>query len=211
MPVIKRIVKPTIRLVGDILTSGGVFQSFSESVDHSISVTSATNIVSSPTTLDKSNLLNFQNYVRIIITGQISPKFNYFRRDNEPSEFEGNVTFNTSSNDPINNYAETFYTLNGKDPVRTANYLYTATDYDNYSRDYSEARHDPSANDINPSSVTDNIDQLGFLLKVSPTGDDFITLKARTFYRGQKSDVTAVYFKIHRTSPSIVIDNAGTG
>ncbi len=209
---IEKIVKPEILLVGDIITSNATVMSFSRKVDHSTTpITVEGNLVSSPTTLDQSDLLNFQNVVRIIITGKVSPKINYVRRNRlGPLEFEGNVSFKTSPLSVVNEFAETFYTLNGKDPVRTANYLYTALDFDDFNQDNIQSKLDPSAKVYNPSAVIDNISDLGFLLKISPTGDNVVTLKARTFHRGQKSDVTMVRFKMYQTTVSTLIDNGGT-
>ncbi len=206
MPIIEKIEKPEIRLVGDIISSESIVSYFSTGVDHSTTpIIVESNLVSSPTVLDRNDLLNFQNSVRIIITGKIFPKVDYRRRDRMGAlEFEGNVSFNTSSPTVVNEFAETFYTLNGKDPVRTANYLYTALDYDSFS---TTNLLDPSAN---PSSIFNNINDLGFLLKVNPTGDEVFVLKARTFYRGQKSDVTTARFKVYRNTVSTLIDNAGT-
>ena len=97
--------------------------------------------------------------------------------------FEGNVTYNASISN-VNEYAETWFTFNKKEPIRTAANFYSFTDMDDR-----EISH-------NPSDPHDNLDSLGFLLKTSPTGSPLITLKARTYFRGEVSRTAVAIFKL---------------
>lgn len=215
MPIISKITKPEIRLIGNIITNRGSDTSFSEIIDHSPTLSVANDIIGSSAAFDSSQILAFNSFVRIIITSQVEPKFTYLKKHG-PTEFEGNVSYNTSASSAINQYSETFYTLNGKDPVRSSNYLYNFLDYDDYTPlTTKDKRYDPSADpsvfeDKTTIITEDNTDDLGFLLKTSLTGTDMITLKTRTFFRGQKSDVTIARFKIYRdnVSNTKVIDNS---
>lgn len=125
---IRALAKPEIYLIGNSVSGGKQItgELFSGVVDHSKSGTTS---ILSTTQLDKEDVLTFSESVRIIITGQITPKPSYFRRDGRfnSTEFEGKTNYSPVN---INFYAETFYTLNGKDPVRNSNYLYKFLDRD---------------------------------------------------------------------------------
>jgi len=197
MTEIRTLAKPEIYLIGNSISGGNqnTGEIFSGIVDHSKSGTTS---ITSPTQLNKEDILTFQESVRIIITGQLTPKPVYARRSGVFSsiEFEGRQRENTIA---VNQYAETFYTLNGKDPVRNSNYLYNYTD-----RDDVETSSNPS-----DGTSSSTINTLGFVLKNVNSGSNLITLKARTFFQGGRSAVAVAYFKIYN-SPiyTTTIDNA---
>ena len=197
MTEIRTLAKPEIYLIGNSISGGNqnTGEIFSGIVDHSKSGTTS---ITSPTQLNKEDILTFQESVRIIITGQLTPKPAYARRSGVFSsiEFEGRQRENTIA---VNQYAETFYTLNGKDPVRNSNYLYNYTD-----RDDVETSSNPS-----DGTSSSTINTLGFVLKNVNSGSNLITLKARTFFQGGRSAVAVAYFKIYN-SPiyTTTIDNA---
>lgn len=211
---VRDLAKPEIYLIGNRISGGNQItgETFSGIIDHSKSGTSS---ILSTTQLDKENVLTFSESVRIIITGQITPKPSYFRRDGRftSTEFEGKTNYSSVN---VNFYAETFYTLNGKDPVRNSNYLYKFLDR-NDLEDKTEIipptdidPSDPGAT-LNPSApgvVSYNLNSLGFILRNNKTGDSLITLKTRTFYRGRISPVAIAYFKIYNsTVNTTTIDN----
>ena len=101
-------------------------------------------------------------------------------------------------------YAETFYTLNGKDPIRTKSYLYKYNDYNDYVSVIRETNPstfttDPSANlgVYSGSLFDDNIGDLSFRLRRNYAGEDNIILKAKTYYRGDTSDIAISKFRIY--------------
>ena len=187
MPAIKTLAKPEIYLIGDSVSGGNqnTGEIFSGIVDHSKSGTTS---ITSITQLDKEDILTFGGSVRIIITGQLTPKPTYTRKSGAFSsiEFEGKQRESTIA---VNQYAETFYTLNGKDPVRNSNYLYNYTD-----RDDVETSSNPS-----DGTSSNNLDTLGFILRNVNSGSNLITLKARTFFQGGRSAVAVAYFKIYNS------------
>ena len=196
MPEIRTLAKPEIYLIGDSVSGGNqnTGDIFSGIVDHS---KSGTNSIISTTQLDKEDILSFGGSVRIIITGQLTPKPSYTRRSGSFSsiEFEGKQRENTIA---VNQYAETFYTLNGKDPVRNSNYLYNYTD-----RDDVETSSNPS-----DGTSSSTINSLGFILRNVNSGSNLITLKARTFFQGGRSAVAVAYFKIYNSPTyTTTIDN----
>ena len=81
-------------------------------------------IIEGKTLLDKTNLLTFNNSVRIIITNQVSPSASFVQstRSLKPLEFEGKTVYPDAKR--VEEYAETYYTLNGKEPRRNKSYLY---------------------------------------------------------------------------------------
>ena len=193
------IARPQIYLHGTLING----EDFSSRVDHSMTpVVSSSNLIEGTTRLDRDDILSFNNSIRIIITGQVYLKPSYERQSGVLGDrvFEGSKNYETTPLTPVNNLAETYYTLNGKDPVRSSNYLYNFTDMDDIVYD----SNDPSF----PSG--NNLDQLGFVLKVSPTAHDLITLKARTFYQGDISAVALAVFKIVKSvGDNLEIDNEG--
>ncbi|GAG66256.1 unnamed protein product [marine sediment metagenome] len=206
MPDIELLAKPHIRLIGtnlDIAT--GLMGTYNDIVDHSkllpaISTTTIQGATKKESFLDISNMLTFQDSVRIIITGKAGNKYNYRRKEGELTDlwFEGNQTFNTQSgpNTGINTWGETYFTLNGKDPIRTRKYLYNYRDWDDY--------HEVSVSESNPSQPSweggkhtyDNANELGFLLRNNQTGSKVFTLKARTYFQGNYSRIALVIFCI---------------
>ena len=192
---ISPIIKPTIWLIGN-LTDRGILQTdrFSGFVDHYKNI--GTDSVSSTTPLDEDNLMTFEEFVRIIITTNVSyPKPTYVRegRPLTSLEFEGK---NKDENN-FNLTAETYYTLNGKDPIRTSSYLYKYSDLNDRERDTNPSNLDPK----------DNIGTLGFLLKVSPTGSNTVILKSRTYYDGKISPVSVAKFRIYFVDNTLSINN----
>jgi hypothetical protein len=189
MPTVQLLEKPEIRLVGVIAANNGIMRAFNKNVDNSSGTYDATGV-------DMNKLPNFQGSVRVIITGKVFPKPTYIRESGllPALSFEGkNITGST-----VGRYAETYYSLNDKTPVRSANYLYKYNDWDDYSLDV-------ISNPSFPDS-SDNIDGLGFFLKCPPTGASNITLKAKTYYQGSESIVAIARFKISLSIGNI-IDN----
>ena len=194
------IAKPVIWLVGQQLNSDSIDE-FSARVDHAKHIDPVSKLeIGGVTTFKQEKILTFDKRVRIIITTQVSPKANYNRQDGvlDSLTFEGNQVHN--SRDSVNRYAETYYTLNGKEPVRTKAHLY------NYL-DMNDGNGDPSAED---NSLTNLLD-LGFILSASPTGSDLITLKAVTYQNGNKSRVAIAKFKIARPQGYLTFENRDTG
>jgi len=182
------IAKPQIRLVGDIVGSDGwILPYTSTRVDHAIATppTSTTDILG-VTQLDKEDILTYNGSVRVIITGQTSDKPVYVRQGStgalDTNQFEGSINLGIKS---VNKVAETYFTYNGRDPVRTKAYLYNFKDWDDF---VPEIEGDPSS----PSNVT----ELGFVLRNSPTGNNLVTIKAKTYLRGNESRIAVVTFKI---------------
>lgn len=181
--------KPQIKLVGQVIESGGDIVDNSNGIRVDIARTStpvSTTVITGVSQLDKTNILTFYDSVRIIITGMAGnkPVYERQRRLLDDLEFEGHGTY---ENNRLG-VAETWYTFNGKDPVRTKANLYTFKDWDWY---------DDNINS-NPSGDTggDNISTLGFVLRNNPTGHNLITIKARTYLRGSKSRIAVAVFKI---------------
>jgi len=190
------IIKPTIWLVGTKVETGATSAltstlEFAERVDHSTHLNPVTTqFIGGVSQYDEDNLLTFDGRVRIVITQLATPKpvYNEERGDLGATEFEGNRSFSPDITE-VGRLAETWYTVNGKDPVRTKANLY------NYL-DLNDAEYDG-----NPSNDTDNLQnlaELGFVISASPTGNNVITLKARTFQYGNKSNVAIARFKIVR-------------
>ena len=186
--------KPYIHLYGDTIRSDGSEGGFSERVDYAKHLEpGATTLITGVTILDKEDILTFNNSVRVIITGQMTPKPTYVRESGAFGSltFEGNTTNNTggANKDFVNYQAETWYTFNGKDPIRTKASFYNFQDLDNanYQEDPSEDRWD-----------IENLNDLGFVLRTSPAGSDIITLKAKTYFRNEESKISVVIFKIVR-------------
>lgn len=193
------IAKPQIWLIGDEIKASTI-RPFSERVDHARAVEGL--VVTGVTTLKQENVLTFDRKVRIIITSAYplnKPLYNREEGVLATTEFEGNRTFSSKIN-LVNNVAETYYTLNGKDPVRTSAHLYNYLDINNRPLNINSisATTNPSSPD-DPSfqEITDgSLDGLGFMLATSPTGNEIITLKTRTFYHGNKSNVAIAIFKV---------------
>ncbi len=196
------IAKPVIWLVGQQLNSESIDE-FSGRVDHSRHLNPAETIeIGGVTTFKQEKILTFDKRARIIITAQVSPKANYTRESGvlDSLTFEGNQANN--NREAVNRYAETYYTLNGKEPVRTKANLYNYLDMND------------GIYDGNPSNDTNditNLSALGFILSASPTGSDLITLKAVTYQNGNKSRVAIAKFKIARPQDYLTFENRDTG
>ena len=184
---IRALARPTIRLRGSNINGNDI----DEIITYDTLVSG--NTVRSGSYSDHSRLLVFNKQVQIIITGQQNPKPTFVRESGILPElvFEGGKRWDTlaSNSSSLNNsseYAHTFYSLINKDPRRTANYVYKFTDLDDRVDD-------------NPSTgALDNINDLGFVLKYSNTGNNSYTLRAKTKYQGKVSPVTEVSFRIYQ-------------
>jgi len=187
------IAKPQIWLEGSRVQGASAIEDFAGRVDMAKheSVTSM-NTIYAVTEYDETDILTFDRQVRIIITGQVSRKYDYVTANTTlptaSNVFEGEAT--DSSLLDINYWAQTYFTINGKDPVRTKAYLWKYKDMDNFN--------DPAGT---------NYEGLGFILGSAQTGSDLITIKARTFFGGNKSRISVVKFKIARQQPLINVTN----
>jgi hypothetical protein len=184
--------KPFIYLEGAVIIDINEIDNFEGRVDHAKEevVTSST-IITSVTPYNQEYILTFDQNVRIVITSQttVGKKPVYVTAnsstDKQESIFEGSA--NDTSDLLANKFHETWFTINGKDPVRGKCYLYK----------YLDTTDKTSKNDAGlPKSWVG----LGFLMGSCQTGSDLITLKARTFYGGNKSRIAIAKFKIARTT-----------
>jgi hypothetical protein len=176
------IAKPQIWLEG-IKVNGN---SFSERVDHDKDTSpTSTVIIGGITQFDSDDILTFSNNVRVIITTMALPKVTYNRESGKLSalEFEGKGRVNIKY---VNQLSETYYTLNGKDPVRTKANLYNYRD-----------RND---------TTTDTSD-LGFVLSDSNVGNSLLTVKAVTYKNGKKSRIAIAKFRIVQTQNTLEFNN----
>ena len=181
------VIKPQIYLIGTT-TKGGSYSQYVDNATHTYPSTGVS--YDGNPAFDDDNIPSFSEEVRVIITGQISPKASYIYRNGKGSlgslEYQGNISYNTDISN-VNEYAETWFTLSEKEPIRTASQFYNFSDMDD--RIY----EDPSA------GVNDNINELGFVITNTPTGSPLITLKARTYFRGEVSRTAIAIFKLIRT------------
>ena len=124
--------RPVVRLVGTAYANNNL-RPFDSNVDHTkiverVSSVLARNRVSSATELDENNLLTFYKEARIIITPYSDYPVRRYRNESQKLgalEFEGKTPIQGNI---MGLYAETYYTLNGKDPSRTKTYLYKYND-----------------------------------------------------------------------------------
>lgn len=177
--------------------------SFAARVDHAkeAAVTSI-NTIGGVTLFNQENILTFNDKVRIVITNQAGDssvvgggqKFTYQTEtvgiDNMESIFEGSANgvsdFADGSGSLIaNKYPETWFTINGKDPVRGKAYLWKYADTNDQT-------------DKDDAGLPKPWNGLGFILGSSQTGSDLVTLKAKTYWRGKSSNVAIARFKIAR-------------
>ena len=191
------IAKPHIWLEGEIINGTTSIESFSRRIDHAKDgVVTSSNSISGVTNFNQENILTFSDKVRIVIQGQINPKFRYSLKDDTPNNteliFEGSAAGEVSNS--ANYYAETYFTINGKDPVRSKAYLYKYRDLDDRSQS------NPSDDDLTWLGI-------GFILGSSQTGSDLITLKAKTYHQGNESRIAIAKFKIARDFRSLEIQN----
>ena len=125
--------KPHIWLYGIEVKVGDQNSPFSRRVDHAIHIApvSMNTVNTGITVLDKENILTFYKKVRIIITAQCGPRKNHNSQAGGMGDlkFEGSIS--NSDKDTFNHYAETYFTVNGKDPVRSKAYLYKYQDNSN--------------------------------------------------------------------------------
>ena len=187
------IAKPQIWLEG-IKVNGN---SFSERVDHDKDTSpTSTVIIGGITQFDSDDILTFSNNVRVIITTMALPKVTYNRESGKLSalEFEGKGRVNIKN---VNQLSETYYTLNGKDPVRTKANLYNYRDRNDITTDT-----DPSDNNI----IIDSSD-LGFVLSDSNAGNSLLTVKAVTYKTGKKSRIAIARFRIVQTQNTLEFNN----
>ncbi len=190
------IAKPEIRLVGDRIGTTRTSY-FAEKVDHAkyLKPTFTMVIGGGVTQFDQEDLLTFSKNVRVIITTPLSPRPNYAKAAGSEFNsltFEGKSPRSTyalpQSTHQNLNYVETYYTLNGKDPIRTKASVYVY-------RDWSDVEdYDNPSDDL--AQVYGNIATLGFILSSSPTGSDYITLKAKSYQDGKESRVAIARFRI---------------
>lgn len=180
------IAKPTIWLVGARAKLSNI-EAFSSRVDHAKHLNpDSTLIIGGFTQFDQKDILTFDRRVRIIITTNVSVRASYA----SPGELEDSLVFQGRSDphrDILNLYAETYYTLNGKDPIRTKSSVYV-------NLDMNDAKI--TTNPSRDLRGIQNLSSLGFLLSDSPTGHDFITLKAVTYQLGNKSRVAIARFTL---------------
>ncbi len=198
------IAKPQIWLVGDESKSGSI-EPFSARVDHARHLNPAQTLtIDGVTTFKQEKILTFDKRIRVIITTASHLTRPVYNRESGvlgALEFEGSKEYPNVSDDlNLNLLAETYYTLNGKPPVRTKAHLY------NYL-DMNDATYDSPSDG---GSIT-NLSALGFILSASPTGSDLITLKAVTYWQGNKSRVAIAKFKIARPQGYLTFENRDTG
>lgn len=164
---------------------------FADRVDHSKDgVVTSTTTIGGVTLFNQEDILTFNGNVRVVITGNVGsvlqkPSYQtaIANRLDVESIFEGSS--NDTSDLLANKYPETWFTINGKDPVRGKAYLYK----------YKDTKDQPVKND---EGLPNDWTGLGFLLGTCQTGSDLITLKAKTFYAGSSSRVAVAKFKIAR-------------
>ncbi len=182
---ISLIAKPQIWLTGTLVNGS----EFSQRVDHARETsTTSTLVVGGVTQFNDEDILTFLDDVRIIITTIAAPKQDYVREEGKlsPLVFEGKKTLGVHN---INLYAETYYTLNGKDPSRSKTNLYNYRDRNDIGTTF---RENPSGEDRN--IVTDS--DLGFVVAADNIGNSLTTVKAITHQKGLKSRIAIATFRI---------------
>ena len=113
------IAKPHIwlegRVIGTVDSSSFVEPARAHRVDHAKDINpTSTLVVGGVTQFDQTNILTFNENVRIVITGQAGNKFTYATLATNPlkeSEFEGSKQVSNSTF--VGDYAETYFTING--------------------------------------------------------------------------------------------------
>ena len=191
--------KPQIWLYGATLEEGASVNSNSlYRVDHAKHLPPTSTLsINGVSLLNKSDILTFYRRVRIIITGQQNPKPIYMRKQGELSALEFEGSYHLNDTNQVNDYAETYFTLNGKDPIQSKKYLYNFSDTDNLDEYLSTGS--PSA----AYDSTNNANILGFLFTESPTGNGVTVIKARTYYSGLSSRIAVAYFKVATGSSNL--------
>lgn len=187
---IRKLNKPVIRLRGEQLIEGkSKFKD--EIVDNSV-VNSTVDGITSITSVDKDQILTFTGDVQIIITTDSNlPRMGGATRSlyqgKEPAGID--TAGDYSAQGPIvGQRAETYYSIGGKEPSRGKSYLYKYLDANDY------------VDSSNPSAGTSstNINTLGFTMSMPQSSNDTVALKAKTFYKGNESDVALAYFRFVR-------------
>jgi hypothetical protein len=140
---------------------------------------------------DSVNIPAFYDEVRVIITS--SDKYSKYTYSNRNAYFVGKAPNN------FGDYADTYFTINGKDPTVTKAYLYKYLDYNDYVED-------PS---VEGEGRTNNLADLGFVLKQNTTANKII-IKARTYYQGRASDISMVECRIISQGSTVQSNNINT-
>ena len=201
------IAKPHIWLQGTRVDVSGVeiVAPWSGRVDHAKNevVTSSTEIYG-VTLYDETNIITFHENVRIVIQQKVTPKPDYHTEYSSlplsslikegSSTADGYQDGSGANKILTGQWAETYFTINGKDPVRTKAYLNKYPTLD--------------PTDAVNNDETFDWSNLGFILASAQTGSDLITIKARTYYQGNKSRIAIAKFKIARQKGSYNIGNA---
>jgi len=201
------IAKPHIWLEGTRVDVSGVeiVASWSGRVDHAIDLpaTSST-IIGAVTNFDQQNIITFHKNVRIVIQQKVTPKPDYHTEYSSlplstliKEGAPGAGGFQDGSGQNViatGQWAETYFTINGKDPVRTKAYL--------------NKYPSPDPTDEILDDPTYKWENLGFILASAQTGSDLITIKARTYYQGNKSRIAVARFKIARDIGEYKVGNA---
>jgi len=187
---IQKLPKPEIRLdgeaVGDLL---------GEWIDHSVTRKDGGLTIRGP---DKSKFLTLRAPVSVIFNIPSEyPLFTYTNPDFK-NTFTGTKRYVNHSD--LFNYATIFFTINGKDPIRSKKYLYQ----DNHLV-LNEKVYNPSVAAVVTREYI--YDGKGFEIGSPPGGADQVRLKARMYYRGDWSDVAVARFNIARSAPQVVHGN----
>jgi len=176
------IAKPHIWLegnvTGDANRSHGNYQGWFGRVDHALvePVTSLTSI-SAVTNFDDQNILTFDSTVRIVILGMVDPKPDFWTENNIPTGgqiFEGGPTGIRDNENAVSvsESALTYFTINGKDPVRTKSYLYKYRDFGDVNSTNLDANGIPERNE--------DFQRIGFILGSCQTGRaELLSLSSR--------------------------------
>lgn len=203
MPDIKTLRKPEIYLVGNMLLENSDTVGYSEGIyDHSVDYDFATttNIIRTNTVLDRDlDIPLFMESVRVIITPVQTPKetYPYQSLSLGSTEFQGDKKYSGTATNKFNR-AVVYYTLNGADPRKNPLHLYTYLDMNDRIVTYDNPSEGGPLGGTGGGVLSDNINTLGFVIGAGPTGNDNITIKARTFFRGQVSSIAIAKIRIAR-------------
>lgn len=177
--IISKLRKPKIHLVGEVWNQGD--STFNEQVDDTPQYPqSGNNII---VAVNKDQVPIFYNWVRIIITcNPAYPKHPSYR---ENTPYQGRPVASQRTSAPrvgvlVGEVSETYYSVGGKDPKKGASYLYKYLDMND--------------------TTTNDTSQLGFVMSMDKSKGENIILKAKTFYRGNESDVVLARFRLIRSA-----------
>jgi len=199
MPIVQKLIKPTIRLIGLETYNnpdGSDWRQTNRLYDHSVVVDDprAGKSISVTSNLYKENLPTFYNSVRVVLDCDVSyPRYTYGRNSSANRFFTGKVIY-SNRNNAVGEFAEIYYTLNGKDPCRTRSYL--------YKYDSPKTFLNPSTSE-SPANWEIDYDIIGFAIESHPGDSDGIVLKAKVYYQGNESDIAEVKFRIIRDLSSV--------